>query len=70
MFEGLSKVKRRKFTRSPTVNRKMSRFAKRQLLTHAVTMSLRYGLRPVLADPRGITSSPIHPSCNEEVWFR
>ena len=69
VFEGLDKVKRREFTSSPTTNRKMSRFAKRQLLTHAVIMSLRYGLKPVLVDPRGTTSSPIHLVIMK-IWFR
>ncbi|MEM1749522.1 MAG: hypothetical protein QXV30_05105 [Desulfurococcaceae archaeon] len=37
----------------------MSKFAKRQLLTHAIIMSLRYGLKPVLVDSRGTSSSPM-----------
>ncbi|MEM0232897.1 MAG: hypothetical protein QXL22_02640 [Candidatus Nezhaarchaeales archaeon] len=60
MFEDLDKIKRRRFTSSPTANRKIARFAKKQLLTHAVVMSLRYGLKPALVDPRGNTNSPIH----------
>jgi len=60
VFEDLDKIKRRRFTSSPTANRKITRFAKKQLLTHAVVMSLRYGLKPALVDPRGTMSSPVH----------
>ncbi|MEM1749767.1 MAG: hypothetical protein QXV30_01755 [Desulfurococcaceae archaeon] len=60
VFEDLDKIKQRRFTSSPTANRKITRFAKKQLLTHAVVMALKYGLKPVLVDPRGTTSSPVH----------
>ncbi|MEM2252933.1 MAG: hypothetical protein QXS06_00265 [Desulfurococcaceae archaeon] len=59
VFEDLGGIKHREFTASSTVNREMSKFAKRQLLTHAIIMSLRYGLKPVLVDPRGTSSSPM-----------
>ncbi|MEM4561355.1 MAG: hypothetical protein QW123_00545 [Desulfurococcaceae archaeon] len=60
VFEDLGRIKRREFTGSPTANRKISRFAKRQLLVHAVVMSLKYGLKPALVDPRGTSSSHEH----------
>gem|GEM_PF-2363834 len=62
VFEDLGRIKCREFTASPTANRKMSRYAKRQLLTHAVIKSLRYGLKPVLVDPRNLqlAGAPLH----------
>ncbi|MEM1796823.1 MAG: hypothetical protein QXM97_03705 [Zestosphaera sp.] len=60
VFEDLGRIKRREFTGSPTANRKISRFAKRQLLAHVVVMSLKYGLKPALVDPRGTSSSHEH----------
>jgi len=59
-FEDLFEVKGRRFAKSKTANRKMSRFAKRELLQHAITMSLKYGLRVLLVDPKGTTSSREH----------
>lgn len=60
VFEDLNRIKRRKFTGSPTANRKIARFAKKQLLTHAVVMSLKYGFKVYLVDPRGTSSSLTH----------
>ena len=60
VFEELDKIKWRRFTSSPKANRKIAKFAKKQLLTHAVVMGLKYGLKPVLVDPRGTTSSSVH----------
>ncbi|MEM4843258.1 MAG: hypothetical protein QXU08_02460, partial [Ignisphaera sp.] len=60
VFEDLGRIKRREFTGSPIANRKISRFAKRQLLVYAVVMSLKYGLKPALVDPRGTSSSHEH----------
>jgi len=60
VFEDLFNVNKRRFTWNRTANRKMSRFAKRELLQHAILMSLKYGFRVLLADPRGTTSSREH----------
>jgi len=60
VFENLFTVKRRRFTRSRSANRKMSKFAKRKLLQHAIVMSLKYGFKVLLVDPKGTTSSPEH----------
>jgi predicted transposase len=58
-FENLFAVKKR-FTGNPTANRKISKFAKRQLLLHGILRSLREGLHVVLVDPRGTTNSEEH----------
>ncbi|MEM0262240.1 MAG: hypothetical protein QXN17_06270 [Nitrososphaerota archaeon] len=60
MFEDFDKIKRRRFTSSPTANRKMSRLAKKQLLNHTVVMNLKHGLKSVPADSLGTTRSPVH----------
>ena len=59
-FEDLFKVKRRGKVRSPSGNRKISRFAKRELLQHGVIMALKLGLTPILVNPRGTTHSKEH----------
>ncbi|MEM0341534.1 MAG: hypothetical protein QW387_02190 [Desulfurococcus sp.] len=59
-FENLYEVKRKRFTENPTANRKISKFAKRQLLLHGILRSLREGLHVVLVDPRGTTNSKEH----------
>ena len=60
VFENLYDIKKRRFTKSRTANRKMSKFAKRELLRHAIVMSLKYGFRVLLVDPKGSTSSGNH----------
>lgn len=59
-LENLFKVKKRSRTPSPLGNRKISLFAKRQLLIHGIVMALKLGLTPVLVDPRGTTSNSKH----------
>jgi IS605 OrfB family transposase len=60
VFENLLLVKRKRFTRSEKANRKIARFAKRQLIQHGVVMALKYGFRVLLVDPKGTTSSREH----------
>ena len=60
VFENLYDVRKRRFTKSKTANRKISRFAKRELLHYAIVMSLKYGFKVLLADPKGTTSSAEH----------
>ncbi len=60
VFENLFVIKRRKRTKSHTANRKISRFAKRQLLRHGMIMAMKYGFRVLLVDPRGTTDSEEH----------
>ncbi|MEM0374075.1 MAG: hypothetical protein QXV69_06660 [Sulfolobaceae archaeon] len=60
VFEDLFLVKRRKFTRSKSGNRKISKFAKKQMLIHGVIKSLRLGFNVVLVNPKGTTNSEKH----------
>ncbi len=59
-FENLLVVKKRSKVRSPSGNRKITRFAKKQLLQHGLLMTLKLGLTPLLIDPRGTTHSHEH----------
>jgi len=60
VFEDLFAVKKRSKVSSPSGNRKIVRFAKRQLLQHGLLMSLKLGLTPILVDPKGTTHSREH----------
>jgi len=59
-FENLFEVKKRGKVWSPSGNRKITRFAKKQLLQHGLLMVLKFGLTPILVDPRGTTHSREH----------
>ena len=69
VFEDLFLVKRRKFTTSKSGNRKITRFAKKQLLTHGVTKALRLGFNVVLVNPKGTTNSEDHEKVMREKGF-
>ena len=69
VFEDLFLVKRRKFTRSKSGNRKVSRFAKRQMLIHGVVKALRLGFNVVLVNPKGTTNSEGHDRIMREKGF-
>jgi predicted transposase len=69
VFEDLFLVKRRKFTRSRSGNRKVSRFAKRQMLTHGVIKALRLGFNVILVNPKGTTNSEEHEKVMREKGF-
>jgi hypothetical protein len=68
-FEDLFLIKKRKFTRSKSGNRKVSRFAKKQLLVHGVIKSLRLGFNVVLVNPKGTTNSEDHDKVMREKGF-
>jgi transposase, putative, N-terminal domain len=68
-FEDLFLVKRRRFTRSRSGNRKVSRFAKRQMLIHGVIRALRLGFNVVLVNPKGTTNSEDHDKVMREKGF-
>jgi hypothetical protein len=68
-FEDLFLVKKRRFTRSKRGNRKVSRFAKRQMLTHGVIKALRLGFYVVLVNPKGTTNSEEHDKVMREKGF-
>jgi predicted transposase len=69
VFEDLFLVKKRKFTRSKSGNRKVSRFAKRQMLTHGVIKALRLGFNVILVNPKGTTNSEDHDKVMREKGF-
>ncbi len=69
IFEDLFLVKNRRFTRSKSGNRKVSHFAKKQLLTHGVIKSLRLGFNVVLVNPKGTTNSEEHDRVMREKGF-
>jgi len=60
VFENLIAIKQRKFTKNPTANRKIARFAKRELLRHGIVMAMKYGFKVLVIDPRGTTNSKKH----------
>ena len=59
-FEDLFLVRKRRFTGSRAANRKITKFAKRQLLIHGVMKALRLGFSVVLVNPKGTTNSEEH----------
>jgi hypothetical protein len=69
IFEDLFLVKKRKFTRSKSGNRKVSRFAKKKLLTHGVIKALRLCFNVVLVNPKGTTNSEDHDRVMREKGF-
>ncbi len=60
VFENLLVIKRRRYTGSRTANRKITRFAKRELLRHGTIMAMKYGFKILLTNPRGTTHSKEH----------
>jgi hypothetical protein len=68
-LEDLFLVKRRKFTRSKSNNRKIKRFAKKHLLIHGVIKSLRLGFNVILVNPKGTTNSEEHEKVMREKGF-
>jgi transposase, putative, N-terminal domain len=69
VFEDLFLVKKRKFTRSKSGNRKITRFAKKQLLIHGVIKALRLGFNVILVNPKGTTNSEDHDRIMREKGF-
>jgi predicted transposase len=69
IFEDLFLVKKRRFTKSKSGNRKVSRFAKRQMLTHGVIKALRLGFNVILVNPKGTTNSEGHDKVMREKGF-
>ncbi len=60
IFENLLLIKRKRLTKNSTANRKITRFAKRELIQHGVVMAMKYGFKVYLVDPRGTTHSEEH----------
>ena len=69
VFEDLFLVKRRRFTWSRSGNRKVSRFAKRQMLIHGVIKALRLGFNVILVNPKGTTNSEEHEKVMRAVSY-
>jgi hypothetical protein len=69
VFEDLFLVKNRRFTRSKSGNRKVSRFAKKQMLIHGVIKALRLGFNVILVNPKGTTNSEEHDRVMREKGF-
>ena len=51
LFEDLNRIKKRRFTKSRKANRKVSRFAKRELLHYGITMASKRGFKVYLVNP-------------------
>ncbi|BDR92908.1 hypothetical protein Vsou_20010 [Vulcanisaeta souniana JCM 11219] len=60
VFENLLLIKRRRFGKNRVANRKIARFAKRELLMHGIIMAMKYGFRVYLVSPRGTSKSREH----------
>jgi hypothetical protein len=68
-LEDLFLVKGRKLSRSKSGNRKITRFAKKQLLIHGVIKALRLGFNVILVNPKGTTNSEEHEKVMREKGF-
>ncbi len=66
MLEDLTRIKDRKFTSNPTVNRKIARFPKKQLLRHGVVKALKLGFTVILVNPKGTSNSVTHKQIMRE----
>ncbi|MCD6488922.1 MAG: IS200/IS605 family accessory protein TnpB-related protein [Desulfurococcales archaeon] len=51
VFEDLERIKKRRYRRSRTANRKITRFPKRKLLEHGIVMTMRYDFKVYLVNP-------------------
>ena len=60
VFENLLVIKKRRYTRNKRANRKITRFAKKQLLQYGIAMSMKYGFKVLLINPKGTTQSKEH----------
>ena len=60
VFENLLVIKKRRYTRSRKANRKITRFAKRELLQHGIIMAMKYDFKVLLVNPKGTTNSEEH----------
>ena len=51
LFEDLDRINKKRFISNPKANRKISKFAKRELLHHGITMALKRGFKVFLVNP-------------------
>ncbi|QXJ34866.1 Uncharacterized protein J5U22_01413 [Saccharolobus shibatae] len=69
VFEDLFVIKSRKFGKSRKGNRKISKFAKKQMIIHGVIKALRLGFNVILVNPKGTTNSEEHERLMRERGF-
>jgi len=55
IFEDLFHFKKKNFGRNPNINRKIAKFAKKQLLQYAIIMALKHGFKVALVNPANTT---------------
>ena len=60
VFENLLVIRKRRYTRNRKANRKITRFAKRELLQHGIVMAMKHGFKVLLVNPKGTTNSEEH----------
>ena len=60
VFENLFSIKYRRYMFNPKANRKIARFAKKQLLVHGIAHSLKKWCSVILVSPYGTTCSKEH----------
>jgi len=60
VFENLFNIKNRRYIFNPKANRKITRFAKKQLLVHGIIHSLKKWCNVILVNPYGTTHSKEH----------
>jgi len=60
VFENLLIIKKRRYTESRYANRRIAKFAKRELLRYGVVMAMKYGFKVLLVNPKGTTKSEEH----------
>ncbi|EHP70508.1 hypothetical protein MetMK1DRAFT_00010110 [Metallosphaera yellowstonensis MK1] len=58
---GVFLVKKRRFVKSKSGNRKISRLAKKEMLIRRVIKALRLGFYVILVNPNGSTNSGLNP---------
>ena len=51
-FENLFVIRKRKYTTNRNVNRKITRFAKKELLQHSIVMAMKYGFKAYLVNQK------------------
>ncbi|QXJ32555.1 hypothetical protein J5U22_02267 [Saccharolobus shibatae] len=62
-------IKKRKFIKNKKGNRKINRFAKKQILIHGVIKAFKLGFNVILVNPKGTTKSDKHERIVKEKGF-
>jgi len=66
VFEDLFKVKSRRFTSNSYTNRKIAKFAKKQILIHGIIKALKLGFTSIIVNPSGTSTSKTHQQIMRE----